>query len=308
MEILKDVVIILVCIVALGKGASWLVDSAVAIAKRFGISELVIGLTIVAFGTSAPEFSVTILAAIKDAGDISVGNVVGSNIFNLGFILGGTAIIHNIKTNRMVLQRDGVFLLFGTILLTIFLYNLSVSRIEGIVLFVLLFIYIAFLFTNGKTKEVLPSSTEMDRWTPVLLIVGLGTVLISSHFLVESAIDLARVIGVSEWIIGVTLVAAGTSAPEFATSVVAAFRGHHGLSIGNLIGSDIFNMFGVLGLASIIRTLSIDLSARSSLIALIFMVALVLLFIRTDWVISRREGFILVAIGLGRWTFDFLSK
>lgn len=308
MEILKDVVIILVCIVALGKGASWLVDSAVAIAKRFGISELVIGLTVVAFGTSAPEFSVTILAAIKDAGDISVGNVVGSNIFNLGFILGGTAIIHNIKTNRMVLQRDGVFLLFGTILLTIFLYNLSVSRIEGIVLFVLLFIYIAFLFTNGKTKEVLPSSTEMDRWTPVLLIVGLGTVLISSHFLVESAIDLARVIGVSEWIIGVTLVAAGTSAPEFATSVVAAFRGHHGLSIGNLIGSDIFNMFGVLGLASIIRTLSIDLSARSSLIALIFMVALVLLFIRTDWVISRREGFILVAIGLGRWTFDFLSK
>ena len=308
MEILKDVVIILVCIVALGKGASWLVDSAVAIAKRFGISELVIGLTVVAFGTSAPEFSVTILAAIKDAGDISVGNVVGSNIFNLGFILGGTAIIHNIKTNRIVLQRDGVFLLFGTILLTIFLYNLSVSRIEGIVLFVLLFIYIAFLFTNGKTKEVLPSSTEMDRWTPVLLIVGLGTVLISSHFLVESAIDLARVIGVSEWIIGVTLVAAGTSAPEFATSVVAAFRGHHGLSIGNLIGSDIFNMFGVLGLASIIRTLSIDLSARSSLIALIFMVALVLLFIRTDWVISRREGFILVAIGLGRWTFDFLSK
>ena len=308
MEIVKDIAIILVCIVALGKGAMWLVDSAVAIAKRFGISELVIGLTIVAFGTSAPEFAVTILAALKDAGDISVGNVVGSNIFNLGFILGGTAIIHNIKTNRIVLQRDGVFLLFGTILLTIFLYNLNISRIEGIVLFVLLFIYIAFLFANGKTNEVLPSSEEIDRWTPVLLIVGLVTMLISSHFLVESAIDLARVIGVSEWIIGVTIVAAGTSAPEFAASVVAAVRGHHGLSVGNLIGSDIFNMFGVLGLASIIRTLSIDLSARSSLIALIFMVALVLLFIRTDWVISRREGFILVAIGLGRWTFDFLSK
>ena len=126
--------------------------------------------------------------------------------------------------------------------------------------------------------------------------------------IVESAIDLAKVFGVSEWIIGVTIVAAGTSAPEFATSVVAAVKGHHGLSVGNLIGSDIFNMFGVLGLASVIRSLSIDLSARSSIIALVFMVALVLLFIRTGWVISRREGFILVAIGLGRWTFDFLSK
>jgi len=309
MDILKDIVTIFVCIVALGKGAAWLVNSATAIAKRFGISELVIGLTIVAFGTSAPEFGVTILAALKDIGDISVGNIVGSNIFNLGFILGGTAIIHNLKTDREVFQRDGIFLLFGTILLMIFLWNLNLAKIEGIILFSLLFIYIAFLYWNRAAVEVAhPSSKDFHPWRYVLLLVGFGMVAISSHFLVESAIDLAKVFGVSEWIIGVTIVAAGTSAPEFATSVVAAVKGHHGLSVGNLIGSDIFNMFGVLGLASIIRTLSIDLSARSSLIALIFMVALVLLFIRTGWVISRREGFILVAIGLGRWTFDFLSK
>lgn len=307
MEILKDIIIILVCIVALGRGATWLVDSAVEIAKRFGISELVIGLTIVAFGTSAPEFAVTILAAFKGIGDISVGNIVGSNIFNLGFILGGTAIVCNLKTNKKVFQRDGIFLLFGTILLTIFLWDLNLNHIEGSVLFCLLFIYIALLFRNGVNQEVPASTRELRWWRSMLLVVGFGTVLISSHFLVESAVDLARVFGVSDWVIGVTIVAAGTSAPEFATSVVAAVRGHHGLSVGNLIGSDIFNMFGVLGLASIIRTLPIDLSARSSLVALIFMVALVLLFIRTGWVISRREGFILVAIGFSRWIFDFLS-
>ncbi len=309
MDILKDIVTILMCIVALGKGAAWLVNSAAAIAKRFGISELVIGLTIIAFGTSAPEFGVTILAAFNGIGDISVGNIVGSNIFNLGFILGGTAIIHNLKTDKKVFQRDGIFLLFGTIMLTIFLWNLNLNRIEGIILFSLLFVYIAFLYRNRAVKKVAHTSLKELHWgLYVLLLVGFGMVLISSHFLVESAIDLAKVFGVSEWIIGVTIVAAGTSAPEFATSVVAAVKGHHGLSVGNLIGSDIFNMFGVLGLASVIRSLSIDLSARSSIIALVFMVALVLLFIRTGWVISRREGFILVAIGLGRWTFDFLSK
>jgi cation:H+ antiporter len=153
MDILKDIITIFVCIIALGKGAAWLVNSAVVIAKRFGISELVIGLTIVAFGTSAPEFGITILAAFKDIGDISVGNIVGSNIFNLGFILGGTAIIHNLKTDKKVFQRDGIFLLFGTIILTIFLWNFNLNRIEGIILFSLLFVYIAFLYRNRAAKE-----------------------------------------------------------------------------------------------------------------------------------------------------------
>ncbi len=308
MEILRDVVVLLVCMMAIGKGAAWLVDAAAKIAKRLGISELVIGLTVVAMGTSAPEFGVTVLAAVKGLGDISVGNIVGSNIFNLGFILGGTAIFRSLRTNVTVLRRDGLFLLSGTVLLSLFLWNLRLSRLEGTILFVLLFLYLGFLYSKREVGAMEPSEEPL-RWTdPVRLVLGLGTVLGGSHFLVESAADLARLVGISEWVIGVTVVAAGTSAPEFATSVVAAVRGHHGISVGNLIGSDIFNMFGVLGLAAIIRTLPVDLSARSSLAALIFMVALVLVFVRTGWRISRREGVILVLVGLLRWIFDFVTK
>ena len=121
MEVLKDVTIVLVCVGVIAKGATWLVDSASKIAKRLGISELVIGLTILALGTSAPEFAVSILAALKGVGNIAIGNIVGSNIFNLGFILGGTAIIHSLKTSRTLIVRDGFFLLFGTLILLFFL-------------------------------------------------------------------------------------------------------------------------------------------------------------------------------------------
>ena len=129
MEVVKDVIIVLVCVGVIAKGATWLVDSASKIAKRMGISELVIGLTILALGTSAPEFAVSILAALKGKGDIAIGNIVGSNIFNLGFILGGTAIIHSLKTSRIVIVRDGLFLLFGTFILFFFtLINKSAAR------------------------------------------------------------------------------------------------------------------------------------------------------------------------------------
>ncbi|MBW2624232.1 MAG: sodium:calcium antiporter, partial [Deltaproteobacteria bacterium] len=127
-----------------------------------------------------------------------------------------------------------------------------------------------------------------------------------SHILVESAIDVAREIGVSEWVIGVTIVAAGTSAPEFATSLVAAMRGHHGMSIGNLIGSDLFNIFGVLGFAAIIKDLHVDAGARSNLIVLSLMVLMVLIFMRTGWRLSRKEGVVLVAAGLFRWIYSFI--
>lgn len=138
-------VIILFSIVVLGKGAHWLVDAAAKIAMRLGISELVVGLTIIAFGTSAPEFGLTILAAFRGMGDISVGNFVGTNIFNLGFILGGSAIIHSLRINRTVVQRDGFFLLLGPLLLVGCLWNLSLSHFEGMILFTLLLVYLGYL-------------------------------------------------------------------------------------------------------------------------------------------------------------------
>ena len=221
MEILKDVLILLVSFVVIWKGAGWLVDAAARVAKHFGISELVIGLTIVALGTSAPEFGVTILAALRGMGDISVGNIVGSNIFNLGFILGGTAIIHNLKTSRIVIRRDGFFLLFGALLLSVFLWDLTLSRIEGVILFTLLVLYLIQLYVKKQPLETELPSHEMYWWDPVVLLLGLIMVLTGAHFLVESAVNLCRV--------GRSLKlgnrgyhrCCGTSAPEFATSLAS---------------------------------------------------------------------------------------
>ena len=305
MIIIKDIVILLVSIIVIGKGAVWLVDAAARVAKHFGISELVIGLTVVAFGTSAPEFGVTILAAIRGMGDISVGNIVGSNIFNLGFILGGTAIIHSLKTSRTVVFRDGIFLLFGGILLSVFLWDLTLSKIEGITLFTLLVLYLLYLYFNKETIETEEPTHTMYRWDPILLFVGIGLVIVGSHFLVESAVNIARFMGVSDWVIGATIIAAGTSAPEFATSLTAAMKSRYGMSVGNLIGSDIFNLFGVLGIAGIMRNLSVGHDAHINLIILSFMIAVVLIFMRTGWVVSRKEGIILVTIGLSRWIYSF---
>ena len=305
MIIIKDIVILLVSIIVIGKGAVWLVDAAARVAKHFGISELVIGLTVVAFGTSAPEFGVTILAAIRGMGDISVGNIVGSNIFNLGFILGGTAIIHSLKTSRTVVFRDGIFLLFGGILLSVFLWDLTLSKIEGIVLFTLLVLYLLYLYFKKETIETEEPTHAMYRWDPILLFVGIGLVIVGSHFLVESAVNIARFMGVSDWVIGATIIAAGTSAPEFATSLTAAMKSRYGMSVGNLIGSDIFNLFGVLGVAGIMRNLSVGIDAQINLVILSFMIAVVIIFMRTGWVVSRKEGIILVMIGLLRWIYSF---
>lgn len=306
MEILKDVTIVLVCVGVIAKGASWLVDSASKIAKRLGISELVIGLTILALGTSAPEFAVSILAALKGVGNIAIGNIVGSNIFNLGFILGGTAIIHSLKTSRILIVRDGFFLLFGTFILLFFLWDLTLTKFEGGVLFSLLILYLGYLYVKREPLETKQVMGKMYWWDPLMLIGGLAMVLVGAHFMVESAINLARYMGVSEWVIGATVIAAGTSAPEFATSLAAALRSRYGMSVGNLIGSDIFNLFGVLGVAGILNNIPVSLDARMHLVFLSLMVALVLVFMRTGWVVSRREGYILVMIGLVRWINSFI--
>jgi cation:H+ antiporter len=306
MEILTDVTIVLVCVGVIAKGATWLVDSASKIAKRLGISELVIGLTILALGTSAPEFAVSILAALRGVGNIAIGNIVGSNIFNLGFILGGTAIIHSLKTSRILIVRDGFFLLFGTFILLFFLWDLTLTKFEGGVLFSLLILYLGYLYVKREPLETKQVMGKMYWWDPLMLIGGLAMVLVGAHFMVESAINLARYMGVSEWVIGATVIAAGTSAPEFATSLAAALRSRYGMSVGNLIGSDIFNLFGVLGVAGILNNITVSLDARMHLVFLSLMVALVLVFMRTGWVVSRREGYILVMIGLVRWINSFI--
>ncbi len=303
-----DSLLLILSVLMLWYGAKFLVESASRIAQSLGVSELVIGLTIVAFGTSAPEFAVTIGAALKGLPDISVGNIVGSNIFNLGFILGSVAIVRSIKASRKLVFRDGMFMIGITFLLLYFFYDLELQRYEGIILFLLLIGYLSFLFIKKEVLEEEEISHEKaSTKDTIILPLSIVIIIAGGHFLVESASSIARGLGISEWVIAVTIVAAGTSAPEMATSLAAVLKGKHGISAGNLIGSDIFNIIGVLGLAGILNPLKIDPLAFNSLFMLCGMVILVFFFMRTGWQLSRLEGAVLVLIGLVRWIFDFMK-
>ena len=301
MEIYLNIGILVLSIIALWLGAIWIVDPAPKIARKVGISDLVVGLTVIAFGTSMPEFAVTITAAIKQQPNISVGNIVGSNIFNLGFILGGVALLQVIKSNKKIVYREGSILIGISLLLLFFLRDYTLSFWEGFILFAGLIAYLLYLFIHREIpEEELP--TGPFHWYHVLqLIAGLVIVVIGGHYLVDSASYLARVVGLSEWAIAVTVVAAGTSAPEFATSLVAAMRGRHGISAGNLIGSDLFNIMGVLGLAAILRPLHVAHDALLDIGLMVFLIVLVIIFMRTKWEVSRREGFILILVSIVLW-------
>ncbi len=312
-NIILDCILVIISIIMLWKGADWLVDSASEIAHTLKVSDLIIGLTVVAFGTSAPEFAVTISAAITQQSEISIGNVIGSNIFNLGFILGGTAIIRPITTSSKLFNRDGLFLLIATALIFFLFFgfdgwtpNDSFTIIEGILLFSLLIGYVAFLFIKkDPPEEVHPQNASWKSYA--FFIIGLFLIVYGGHLMVKHASSVAHYLGVSDWVIAVTIVAAGTSAPEFATSISAALKGRHGIALGNLIGSDLFNLLGVLGLAGIINPTNIGEDIYSSTFLLVIMVGLTLFMIRTNWRISRAEGTILVVINLVRWYFNFSS-
>ncbi|MCB9557470.1 MAG: calcium/sodium antiporter [Deltaproteobacteria bacterium] len=305
-----NTVLVALTIVVIAKGADWIVEAGARVAKRLGVSELVIGLTIVAMGTSAPEFAVTLIAAYAGKNNVSVGNVVGSNIFNLGFILGGCAMVRPITTSRDLVRRDGTVLIGTAVLLTLLLgFDLTLGRLDGVVLFSLLALYLAFLFVrraapSDEVSELVGDDDDQPPkgWRDALhLIGGLTLVVIGSGLLVESASAVARSFGVDEWVIGVTVVAAGTSAPELATSLTAVVRGRYALSAGNVIGSDIFNMLGVLGVAGMFRPMVIDPIARESLVMMVVMVIAVIGFMRSGWRVSRLEGAALLLMSSGRW-------
>lgn len=305
---LLNLLLAVVSVGLLWKGSHWLVDSAVRIARKLNMSDLAIGLTIVAMGTSAPEFAVTVNAALRGLPDISVSNVVGSNIFNLGFILGGCAAVRSITTTPVLVWRDGIFLLGVSCILALFLSDLTLSSSEGFVLLFGLVLYLVYLFWKKSPSEDIDTG-QKATWKDVpLFVLGIATVVSGGHLLVWSAVSLARSFGISEWVIGVTIVAAGTSAPEFATSLVATLKGRYGISAGNLIGSDLYNLLGVLGLAGILRPLTIDAAGLDSLYILVGMVFLVVVFMRTGFRVSRAEGFFLVGINLVRWIFDFWAS
>jgi cation:H+ antiporter len=310
--------IVLATFFAIAIGAKYVVDSAAALAHRARVSELVVGLTIVALGTSAPEFGVTLVAAFEGRSSISVGNIVGSNIFNLGFILGGAAMVRAIPTSILIVWRDAIVLVGSTVVLFLLVgLDLRLSAMDGGLLFVLLLAYLRYIWQDRKTGASVTqaepgtggSTLRAEQWKEAgLLLFGLLTIGVASHYLIESASALARSFGVTEWTIAVTIVAAGTSVPEFATTLAGVVRGRTAISAGTVIGSDIFNLLGVLGIAGLLHPMDLDVAARASLLALTGMVFIVFLMMRTNWRLSRTEGLILVVLAALRWALDFAAR
>lgn len=312
---LTNIVFFVLSIFLLWFGADWIVESASKVAKKYKVSDLVIGLTIVAFGTSAPEFLVTATAAFKGLSDISLSNVVGSNIFNLGFILGLMALIKPLPTNRSLALRDTPLLLLTTGLILGLAHFNMLDRSAGIMLLAILGGYIGYLLIHSKRAAnvmagIMPEveeheDTEVTVKTWLQLLAGFAGIALGGEFMVDSASEIARHFGVSNWVIGMTIVAAGTSLPELVTCLAASLKGRNEMLLGNLIGSDFFNFAGVLGLTCLLRPLEVTPEAMPGLTVLVGMVALVLLFIRTGWKVSRWEGAVLICLSLGRWWFDF---
>jgi len=307
MEISLNLGLLTVSAVFLWFGAVWIVDSAAAVARRFNLSELTIGLTIVAMGTSLPEFVVTVTASFRGMGDIALSNVIGSNIFNLGIILGITALISPIVSSKTLIRRDGLFLLLLTSFVLVMMLDLSLGRFTG---FVLLFVFVSYnlmvFFRGARIGIPVVTPLEKNARPMDFMKLGAGFILIAlgGHFMVEGAVSLAEIMGISQWAIGVTIVAAGTSLPELITCLVAALRGKNEMLLGNLIGSDIFNFAGVLGLTCLLNPITMSPSAIPSMLTLLAMIGVVLIFMRTGFRVGRIEGLVLIAISLARWTLD----
>jgi len=263
-EILLQVLLLAVGFGMLVKGADWFVDGAAGIAEKFGIPQLVVGLTIVAMGTSAPEAAVSITAALKGTADIAVGNVVGSNILNILIILGLTGLITSVAVQKSTLFYEMPYMLLITVVLLFMgMHGGSVNLVEGIILWVLFILYLAYLFMMAKKGK--QSAEESKETRPVwkLLfwgILGGVVVVLGSNVTVDSATALAEVIGLSEKFIGLTIVALGTSLPELVTSVTAAKKGNADIAIGNIVGSNIFNILFVLGTSALIIPITFEAS------------------------------------------------
>lgn len=255
MEMLVSLLLLSLGFVMLVKGADWFVDGASGIAERFGIPQLIIGLTIVAMGTSAPEAAVSIAAAVKGNADITIGNIVGSNILNVFIILGISSIITPLMVSRSTIFREIPFMILITLLLLLQGMNGIVGHFEGIILLFIFGVYLGYLFWTAKKGNGVGTDVSKKRrlWQSVLgTIVGLVMIVVGSNAAVDAASAIARILGLSERFIGLTIVALGTSLPELVTSVSAARKGNADIAIGNIVGSNIFNILFVVGLSAMI--------------------------------------------------------
>lgn len=259
MAVVIQLALLVVGFVFLVKGADWFVEGACKVAEKFGIPQLVIGLTIVAMGTSLPEAAVSVSAALKGSADITIGNVVGSNILNVLIILGLTAVIRPVSVQKSTVKYEIPFVaLISAFLLVIGYTDHQVGRADGVILWVLFIAYLLYLLKMTKSGETeledIPGeAADMPVWKMLLLIIiGAAAIVLGADLAVDSASELARIFGMSERLIGLTIVALGTSLPELVTSVTAAIRGKADIAVGNIVGSNIFNILFVVGTSALI--------------------------------------------------------
>lgn len=294
-----EIVWLLVSLVILYYGAEGLVFGASSLAKRIGISPLVIGLTIVSVGTSMPELLVSIKASMNGQGAISIGNVLGSNMFNFGLILGLSAIIYPLSVKRQLLKLDVPVMVLTSVLFLLLYLDFEISRLEALLMLLILISYITYLFKTSKKeqKENQDSDIKLTKhWSLdiIFFVVGLVALAFGSELLVENSVIIAERLGMSEAMIGLTIIAAGTSMPELATSVVAALKKRSDIAIGNIVGSNIFNILLILGVAGLIQPIS---TPEINYMDTLFVVALGLvlwIFMKYSSLIRRWQGAIFI--------------
>lgn len=302
-----QVVLLIFGIVVVLKSADWLTNGAVGLATKLGISQIVIGLTIVAIGTSMPEFFVSIVSAIKGTPDLAVGNIVGSNIFNVLLIVGVAATVAPIAIQRATVRRDIPIAIVASIMLTFMMFDDNISRIDALILFAAFIAFIWITLRNSKNDaNEKDASTEkvIPTWKSVLFIIfGLVGLVLGSNIFVDNASSLAHGWGISDAVIGLTIVAGGTSLPELATSAVAARKGDSGIAIGNVLGSNVFNILMILGLTGIISPMHIQNITYIDMAVMVISMALFWLFSFTKLRVERWEGCVLIACFLGYITW-----
>lgn len=300
MELLIQFVLLVVGFAMLVKGADWFVDGAAGIADKFGIPQMVIGLTIVAMGTSAPEAAVSVTAALKGNAAITIGNVVGSNILNILIILGLTALITSVKMAKSTLKIEIPIMLAITILLVVQgVTGNSITRVEGIIMWVAFIAYLTYLFIVAKNNPQ-PVEEEEEKAKPVWMllvfaVVGLVLVVWGSDVTVEAATKLAQAAGLSQHFIGLTIVALGTSLPELFTSVSAARKGNADIAIGNIVGSNIFNILFVVGTSALITPVLFESKFIVDSVISIFAGVLLWLCTFKGMLLKRPHGVIMLA-------------
>jgi cation:H+ antiporter len=307
-------------------GAEWLVKGSSKLSRDLGIKPIVIGLTVVAFGTSSPELAVSLTAAIKGSTDIAIGNIIGSNIANIGLILGISAIVLPLKVEKVIMRRELPLMIGISAALYFMAIDRTIGFVDGLLLFTGIILFIGYQIyhtlnskkesrnstaSNPVSKAGLPESTKEESQTRrhllsniIYIVIGLACLLVGSHVLVKSAIFIAGSFGISEMVIGMTVVAFGTSVPEMATSVVSVLRKETDICVGNVIGSNIFNILLVLGSVALVRPLNVP---RETLffefpIMLLFSLALIPM-IRGSQTVNRLAGIVLVS---GYFAFIFL--